>query len=1135
MKNLDLICTAESNGFNINFYFTGDCISYDNLNSLSKSLTSKDMIRIQIIDQIIDEDKAFLDNNTILIPHEAAANFSEEERLALNFPDPFPFNIEIRASGILTDKDFRYSYRFLNGLDQPFVNPIRIGSYLEITPDQTYLLTGGQFSLVDAIDAFNNNKVKNAKSGQVIKNNLMLFSKIKNFAKETGAALDTYLNSEQVVAPSKIGIRLKKVNDSIEVEPVLYNDEKTEEDTLVKPSLEGSQADDFIKVFDRFSKAREVYSVPGGMKVVLDEQQQLALNQVKQKRIVSGKEKDILLKSPQQIFNPELFYFDDFSDRVLEIGEYKPRVFPFLRPAKESWLPPEGGIIIDGTRVFIPPREARDFIARVEQAIEKGKKKITWHGQSVPATIETIQATHDLIEIRPNESTSTKDTLNNLQNNRGYKHVLIIKDNIKCIDYPNDDEPKIRPGIQGFPRSLRPGVILLKHQKDGVQWLQRLWINGAKGALLADDMGLGKTLQALSFLAWVRELIEEGHIENRPVLIVAPVVLLKNWVEEYRKFIEPIFGPLLELHGTELARLKYKDIAVDLGIRKEIEIKEKSEAEELIRSGRGILLDFGVISKAGAVLTTYETLRDYQFSLGLVNWSVIVLDEAQKIKNPTAMITTAVKAMKYEFALALTGTPVENSWIDLWSIMDFVQPALLDCLNDFNAKYQKPLDKPETDRQALGLQLKERINLWMIRRMKEDYLRGLPDKKMKLYEETMPEAQLNCYIEVIRNAREKMPDRYSGQRRQYIFNTIAALRDISLHPNLPYFSDDGYADWPDEEIINSSARLKKTMEILDEISTRGEKAIIFLISRKMQRVIQRLIKNRFGINCIRPVNGEVTGGRRKLLVDSFQSTKGFNVIIMSPEAAGVGLNVTAANHVIHLSRAWNPAKEDQATDRVYRIGQSLPVTIHIPLAVHPMFNNTECNGTFDLKLHRLLESKRQLSRNVLLPPVLEEKDWQAFGEDVIHTTPSGTSSSKYLTIDDLDNITPHNFEKAISVIYEKMGYNVSLTPQTKDYGADIVALDQGSIMTSMLIQCKHTSNPGRSIGPAGVQEILSAAGVYNRDYNTDFSKLVITNAVKFTEQAYQIASANGVKLLTREDIIGLLSKERLIISDILYS
>lgn len=1105
-------------------------------------LTKHDQVSIQILNQLFDEDLAKITGFSIILPHDAVANLPEEELNALDLPELFPFDIEIRAFGKLSDPSFRYIYRFMNGRFQPFVNPKRIGAYLEITLEQTYLLTGELYHLIEALDEFNNRP----RGQSSIKENLLVFAKIKGLARETAALLDAYLNKEEVIAPPKITLRLKRIDaDTIEIEPVFCEEVSDEEKApVLEPSLDESKSDAFAEVFDRLPKERDIYPVPDGPRIVLEQQQKEALKQVKQCRRISGKKKEILLNNPAQFFDPEVIDLDtplkegekilNWSDRVIEIGEYKPRFFPFIKPAKEPWLPPEeGGIVYsDGTSSYyipVSPTEAKQLKERVEEAVKVGKKEVRWKGQSIPAREELIQTINSYIEIRPLEETTSEESLKNTQKADRGRNVLIIKDNFEKKDYYARIRERIQKEELISLHFLQPEVQLLPHQKSGLEWLQRIWINGAKGSLVADDMGLGKTLQALSFMAWVQELMDKGKITANPMLVVATVSLLENWKEEYRRFLKPIWGPFIELHGTSLKQLKKSHIAQSLNIKKEIEIKDEEGAEEIILSGRGLLLDTDKIPKKAVVLTTYETMRDYQLSLGLIDWAIIVLDEAQKIKTPQAMVSTAAKAMKYEFGMALTGTPVENSWVDLWSIIDFIQPGYLGSLKEFVTKYQNPLRKETTDREALGQMLKSKVAPLLKRRLKEEHLEGLPKKETRAYEVEMPQKQLDSYLGIVQRARAALPDPLRGQRKQHIFSTIAALRDISLHPDL-HFDEHGWVDLSDEEIINKSARLKKTIEILDEICRRQEKGIIFLLSRKMQRVLQRLLKNRYGIHS-HIINGEVIGGRRKSLVDAFQETKGFNIIIMSPEAGGLGLNITAANHVIHLSRPWNPAKEDQATDRVYRIGQERPVTVHIPLAVHPMFDNEVCRGAFDLKLHRLLEYKRQLSRSVLLPPVIEENEWQTMGEEILAAEIEQPSLAT-LSISELDRMSAQVFEKAIATLYRKMGYQVELTPPSRDRGADVIALPHGKGSDAFLIQCKHTCDPERVQNQRGIQEILAADGVYRQEYNTNFIKVVITNAETFTTQAIEIAKANDVSLNCRNELIELFNKHNVSLGEV---
>ena len=253
------------------------------------------------------------------------------------------------------------------------------------------------------------------------------------------------------------------------------------------------------------------------------------------------------------------------------------------------------------------------------------------------------------------------------------------------------------------------------------------------------------------------------------------------------------------------------------------------------------------------------------------------------------------------------------------------------------------------------------------------------------------------------------------------------------------------------------------------------------------------------------------------MIDDFQEKVGFNIIILSPEAAGVGLNITAANHVIHLERLWNPAKEDQATCRVYRIGQDHPVSVYLPLAVSRDFE------TFDLKLHRLLEQKRHLSQSVLLPTLVSDDDMNDFGEEFFEMDHGGTTSVS-LDITAIDSMSPEMFEQAIAALYRAMDYQVDLTPYRKDFGADVVALTHGEDGPSHLIQCKHSSNPNSAQGPKGIQEIVTAGPVYRDQHSTSFELVVITNTTTFTPQAQHIARSNQVTLIARNQLKDLLKQ-----------
>ena len=479
---------------------------------------------------------------------------------------------------------------------------------------------------------------------------------------------------------------------------------------------------------------------------------------------------------------------------------------------------------------------------------------------------------------------------------------------------------------------------LKPHQIAGLDWLQDAWVRGYNGVLLADDMGLGKTLQALSFLAWLKSLPAGSH--NRPVnatgpvLVVATTGLLANWSDEHDLHLSaPGLGDVCRAYGRHLGPLRAaggRD--VDLGVP---------------------AMDRGRLQRADWVLTTYETLRDYQVSFGGVRFLCAVFDEIQKAKNPSSLVTHAAKSVNADFIIGLTGTPIENRMEDLWSIMDIIDPGRLGDLKMFSSKYAScEISALEQLRDQL-LRPSDAGPAPILRRLKSDELEGLPKKDLARQRQ-MPPIQARAYAELVTQAKneEGLP----------MLEVLHSLRGISLHPLAPSASTNGQA----EEYIGSSARTAELFSILEDISQQREKALIFLENLELQDYLALMLKERFNL-AERPllINGQVTGELRQRRVRSFQERRGvFDVMILSPRAGGVGLTLTAANHVIHLSRWWNPAVEDQCTDRVYRIGQTRQVHVYFPMAIHPNYGE----GSFDALLDKLLDRKRELSRRMLAPP-----------------------------------------------------------------------------------------------------------------------------------------------------------------------
>ena len=364
-----------------------------------------------------------------------------------------------------------------------------------------------------------------------------------------------------------------------------------------------------------------------------------------------------------------------------------------------------------------------------------------------------------------------------------------------------------------------------------------------------------------------------------------------------------------------------------------------------------------MMQQCDIIITNYETVRNCQLNFCAVNFDIVVLDEAQKVKTPGTLVTNAVKALKSTFRVAMTGTPVENTLLDLWCIMDFCVPGLLGNAKEFAKKYQSPLKNQDTDLIALGNEIHDKLGIYFMRRLKADAAKDLPMKYEVKEQVNMPTIQEKMYRYVVSS--------YNPSKKGDMLVTIMGIREVSEHP---YLHDDSLLAHDCDELIDDAARLTATISFLDKIRASSEKVILFAERKETQKMLQRVVRNRYGYTA-KIINGDTTtssdlnAGKqsRQSAIDDFQNRHGFGVIIMSPVAAGMGLNVTAANHVIHYSRHWNPAKENQATDRAYRIGQDKDVYVYYPMAVSPNFKS------FDVTLDELLRRKINLASSTIFP------------------------------------------------------------------------------------------------------------------------------------------------------------------------
>ena len=1050
-----------------------------------------------LLKELLDNGQVESSDMGIHIPYDEVCCLDTIEQQLLGLPELYPFDIEIRSSGTLNQPDFRYDYQFLKP-DQKPLHPNRIGCVLRLTEEWMYLLTREQFVLLEALDAFNTREIAD-KNFQA---NLLEFAKIKGIANQTGAALDRYLHQEKVVTPKTIRLRLRESGDGIEI----------------IPDVAGVDSEQFEVVFDKFPDPETTYNLPepdgGRTRVLFLEKQREALQTVKRYRHVSREQLEEIAKYPQGHFDPEIFELDptgetlSFSERVRKIGIYRPRIYPFVSPYKSEWIP---GIVIEdesGAHKKIQIKtddELKELQQAVQQAKRESEKYVIWKKEKIP--VSEVEQLFPMIKKQLKHRNKPSRT----QKEKTETAVLIIEENIEDPDYfEKSDSPIKEPFRHLFesPPNLKQGIKLLPHQEEGLAWAQQLWEKEYPGGLLADDMGLGKTLQVLCFLEWHRA----KYRSQQPYLIVAPIALLENWQAEYPKFFDKGSLDFIMLYGKKLQTFKCEPSEAS-----DIQTPEIEGAERFreLRQRRGAL-DVKRLQVTDLVLTTYETVRDFQLDLGLISWATVVIDEAQRIKTPGTLVTNALKALKANFRIAMTGTPVENSLMDLWCITDFVAPGYLDSAKNFNRKFCRPLERPETDIRALGEQIRKRIGVHFKRRLKADILDDLPEKQIHVKEcqREMPPKQAERYRAALQSSQES--ESTGPQSRNRILQVLHQLRDISDHPLL---ADSQWEQFSTSELIEQSAKLIVTVRLLEEISSAGEKVILFAERRKTQHLLARVIREHFDLENIFIVNGETPGSTqqknsmkmsRQQSVDRFQAASGFNAIIMSPLAAGVGLNITEANHVVHYSRWWNPAKEDQASDRVYRIGQKRPVHIYLPMGIHSEFS------TFDVILHKLLERKRQLSQGTLFPTERAEVTPAEILNE-LQKTRQKKESSLPLTIEDVDSLEPLSFEVFVAALFQKQGYRVELTPPTGDKGADVIVYQRQGENSGLLIQVKQRREGGKTDSKA-VAEIVAAKPLYEDKYGMTFHPVVLTNR-EFAKSAHQLSRANQVEMYERKWLI----------------
>lgn len=449
---------------------------------------------------------------------------------------------------------------------------------------------------------------------------------------------------------------------------------------------------------------------------------------------------------------------------------------------------------------------------------------------------------------------------------------------------------------QPLPDSLN--ASLRPYQQRGYDWLIKNTALGM-GSLLADDMGLGKTLQIIALLLKFKQ---EGRFKKQKGLVVLPTTLLTNWQKEIARFAPDLRPHVYHGSGRKLPN----DAAYDL------------------------------------LLTTYGVVRSDLESLKKTTWAVVIIDEAQNIKNADTEQTKAVKALKAPIRIALSGTPVENRLSEFWSIMDFVNKGYLGGLSKFNEEFGKPIQQ-ERDRQKLD-QFRRVTSPFLLRRVKTDktIIGDLPDKIENNQYCSLTTDQAALYQGVVEESMRAIEEKDGIARRGLVLKLMTALKQIGNHPR--QYLKEG------DSTPSLSGKATLLLNLLETIYANHEKVLIFTQYREMGELLQQFIQQAFGQQPLF-LHGGNSRSERDQMVEQFQKNRSDHTFILSLKAGGTGLNLTQANHVIHYDLWWNPAVEAQATDRAFRIGQTKNVL------VYRLMNQ----GTLEEKIDAMIRSKKELA------------------------------------------------------------------------------------------------------------------------------------------------------------------------------
>lgn len=921
------------------------------------------------------------------VPGDVLCDLGEDDRELLRLPGSWSGGLKLETRSVTSRPDFSMTLRPVpaRGAARTRTPVVMDGPFL-VYEGRQYLPSAAQWAAITAVA----DHAKLSPEERSEEANLLAVRRLQVASEKADVDLGHFAGL-RVTVPDRVGLAATEVRGGgLVLAPDL---EDVDPDALVRlPSSTGP----VVRVGDRI--------------IVLDETRLAAVREILGSRLVSPDDRDQFLETPGAFLDSTLVDLDTgFSFRVRGATRFVRASFGPVRGSGIDWF---GNTEFDHVlwlrntgavaALFESEEDFERFRARVEAALSEGSPNVRMG---------------DLMVVLPDSALETRALLESVARTLRAKLLKLAKEAVEkpeekesvALDIAESEETE-KVADTSFEEEIDLSNLKLAplaHQKEGIAWLLGLMpgegrpaVDGRvyRGGLLADDMGLGKTYQVLAALdIHLRRCRGKGH-PVKPVLAVMPVVLLENWKREIDKIFvrSPFTGDadvVVLQASADLPRFRLRGRG-----RETVPGQKRPDDRAVIRYSLKVGPDYGrerLDMPGRLVLTNYDTLRDYQFSLCRVDWGCVVFDEAQDIRNPNTLKAQAAKGLKADFRLAMTGTPVENGLVDFWNIFDTVKPGLLGTRHAFRKAYVEPVEEVRGTsgegmrRQEVGRQIRNRVGGFMLRRTKEEHLRGLPKKfehnglEDARYLATMSGRQLDTYNTVVTRVVEARRQRDIPALRQLLLPSLQALRTISIHPD---FVSGGKPSLPEnsrecEEFFAASAKLLLLRNILEEVRARDEKVIVFLMNKALQAHLACTMNRLFGLD-VSVVNGDTATTTsanararqsRMGLIGRFQEREGFNVIIMSPLAAGVGLTITGASNVVHLERAWNPAKEAQATDRVYRIGAKRDVHVYVPILDHPDLLS------FDRNQADLLLRKTALKDAVIAPAPLEVTDFNLDG------------------------------------------------------------------------------------------------------------------------------------------------------------